>query len=165
MTCSFLFRALARLQPPAGLIETAMERERERERERNIVSSQQPVLLNLGYMPSNFQVIYICSSYSDLPHMKPFQHFGPNEKECTRLQRIAPWGPPCFWQWDVFKKKKFGHLTWCHMFWLRSIPCKEHATWRDEEELRGLGNFLLDARGVVNIQDIHWLGYDRCFDV
>ena len=30
LTCSFLFRALARLQPPAGLIETAMERERER---------------------------------------------------------------------------------------------------------------------------------------
>ena len=27
LTCSFLFRALARLQPPAGLIETAMERE------------------------------------------------------------------------------------------------------------------------------------------
>ena len=27
---TFLFRALARLQPPAGLIETAMERERER---------------------------------------------------------------------------------------------------------------------------------------
>ena len=24
LTCSFLFRALARLQPPAGLIETAM---------------------------------------------------------------------------------------------------------------------------------------------
>ena len=29
LTCSFLFRALARLQPPAGLIETAMERERD----------------------------------------------------------------------------------------------------------------------------------------
>ena len=28
---TFLFRALARLQPPAGLIETAMERERERD--------------------------------------------------------------------------------------------------------------------------------------
>ena len=28
LTCSFLFRALARHQPPAGLIETAMERER-----------------------------------------------------------------------------------------------------------------------------------------
>ena len=27
LTCSFLFRALARLQPPAGLIETAKERE------------------------------------------------------------------------------------------------------------------------------------------
>ena len=30
LTRSFLFRALARLQPPAGLIETAMERERGR---------------------------------------------------------------------------------------------------------------------------------------
>ena len=34
LTCSFLFRALARLKPPAGPMETAMERAREKERER-----------------------------------------------------------------------------------------------------------------------------------